>query len=159
MEMLPLPDLPPSKLCRSCQRVLPLEEFHRNRSRRDGRQYRCRECNIEANKRWYREHPEARANRMDEYARRRRRRLQQLLLEYLRSHRCVDCGEEDPVVLEFDHLRDKIDNVTRMVVRRLAWSAVLDEIAKCEVVCANCHRRRTAQRSQSYRYRGGLSST
>jgi hypothetical protein len=57
---------------------------------------------------------------------------------------CVDCGERDIVVLEFDHLRDKRTNVTM-----LAWSeASLDrlraEIDCCEVRCCNCHRRRTA---------------
>lgn len=58
---------------------------------------------------------------------------------------CVDCGEDDPLVLEFDHLKDKKFNITRGL-RERSWEAVLDEIAKCEVVCANCHRRRTAKR-------------
>jgi hypothetical protein len=67
------------------------------------------------------------------------------LVEYLRAHPCVDCGEGDPLVLEFDHLRDKAFNISEGLVDR-GWQAVLAEIAKCEVVCANCHRRRTAQR-------------
>jgi hypothetical protein len=67
------------------------------------------------------------------------------LLAYLREHPCVDCGESDPVVLEFDHLRDKEFCVGQGFWDR-RWQSVLDEIAKCEVVCANCHRRRTARR-------------
>lgn len=67
------------------------------------------------------------------------------LLEYFRSHPCTDCGERDPMVLEFDHLGDKVFNIGTDLTHR-SWSAVLAEIAKCQVVCANCHRRRSAQR-------------
>jgi 5-methylcytosine-specific restriction endonuclease McrA len=67
------------------------------------------------------------------------------LVTYLREHPCVDCGEDDPVVLEFDHLRDKKFSISEGLQGR-RWQDVLDEIAKCEVVCANCHRRRTAKR-------------
>jgi hypothetical protein len=73
-----------------------------------------------------------------------------LLIEYFESHSCVDCGETDPVVLEFDHLRDKSFDVGRKLIHT-TWKTILDEIAKCEVVCANCHRRRTARRRGSVR--------
>src|SRR3546814_8531418 len=75
-----------------------------------------------------------------------------LPIYHLRAHPCVDCGETDPVVLEFDHLRDKVGNVSAMVHSNELWRLV-DEIEKCEVVCANCHRRRTARRANTYRYR------
>lgn len=70
----------------------------------------------------------------------------QVPLEYFRAHPCSDCGETDPLVLEFDHLRDKRFEVTNQFASR-NWQEILDEIAKCEVVCANCHRRRTARRA------------
>ena len=150
---LDLEGLEPRKRCTMCKQWKPLDQFHRNRTKKDGLQGRCKPCNIAINRQWYRDHPEARAARMDEYARRRKRFLQEQLLSYLRDHPCVDCGESDPVVLEFDHLRDKTANVTTLVIRRVAWSRVLAEIAKCEVVCANCHRRRTAARIGAYRHR------
>jgi hypothetical protein len=62
--------------------------------------------------------------------------------EFFGEHPCVDCGETDPLVLEFDHLADKRFNIAKGM-RDRSWQAVLDEIAKCDVVCANCHRRRT----------------
>src|SRR4051794_3034240 len=154
-EPLPLDDLEPRKFCIACKQWKPLDQFHRNRRRRDGRQVWCKPCNIDVNKRWYRAHPEARGERMDEYARRRKEHRQSQVLDYLRTHPCVDCGEADPVVLEFDHLRDKVANVSAMASSKRPWTVILAEIAKCEVVCANCHRRRTAARARSYRFRMG----
>jgi hypothetical protein len=68
------------------------------------------------------------------------------LIEFFRTHPCADCGESDPLVLEFDHLADKSFGISKGL-RDHAWQAVLDEIDKCDVVCANCHRRRTALRA------------
>ena len=65
---------------------------------------------------------------------------------YLSEHPCVDCSQTDPVVLEFDHLREKRMDVSRMVHLGWRWPAILNEIEKCEVRCANCHRRRTKER-------------
>lgn len=66
---------------------------------------------------------------------------------YLKEHPCVDCDEKDIVVLEFDHIDSttKIDNVSTMITNRVSWSKILKEINKCEVRCANCHRRKTAK--------------
>lgn len=70
--------------------------------------------------------------------------------QYLSQHPCVDCGERDIIVLEFDHLRDKRENLTQMVAGGFAWPAIEAEIAKCAVRCANCHRRKTARESGLY---------
>lgn len=67
------------------------------------------------------------------------------LLAYLVEHPCVDCGEADLRVLEFDH-RDgarKTAEVTKLAADGVTWTAVLREIEKCDVRCANCHRART----------------
>ena len=140
------------KRCSTCGMVKPLDEYHRNRTKPDGRQSVCKPCNIERNKRWYREHPEVRAARMDAYARARRDQVALQVFEYLREHPCADCGEDDPVVLEFDHLRDKAGNISQMAQRKMRWERIEAEIAKCEVVCANCHRRRTAERGAWFRF-------
>lgn len=79
-------------------------------------------------------------------------RRRQFVLEYLREHPCVECGESDPVVLEFDHVRgEKLADVATLVHSHRNMKELEDEIAKCEVVCANCHRRRTASRAGWYR--------
>jgi hypothetical protein len=74
------------------------------------------------------------------------------LLDYFDSHPCADCGESDPVVLEFDHLdtQAKSFDIGQSLPYR-KWQSILEEIDKCDVVCANCHRRRTARRRGSLR--------
>ena len=51
--------------------------------------------------------------------------------------------ESDPVVLEFDHLRDKRWNISHMATGNFPWITIESELVKCEVRCANCHRRKT----------------
>jgi hypothetical protein len=74
------------------------------------------------------------------------------MLAYLKDRVCEDCGERNSVVLEFDHVRgEKRDNVGTLLAQGFNWSAIEKEISKCDVVCANCHRKRTYFRAGSYR--------
>ena len=85
---------------------------------------------------------------IDAAARRKKVLLQErfiFLMAYFDDHPCIDCGETDPIVLEFDHLGDKKFGIADGI-RNRNWDDVLNEIAKCDVVCANCHRRRTVKR-------------
>lgn len=65
-------------------------------------------------------------------------------VEYLREHPCVDCGNTDIEVLQFDHVggQEKHFNVANMI-RRHSWKRIKEEIEKCEVRCANCHTKKT----------------
>lgn len=76
---------------------------------------------------------------------RKRESHRQRIREYLLAHPCVDCGEADPVVLEFDHRvpADKSFCISSKVSVTWRWELIEAEIAKCDVRCANCHRRRT----------------
>jgi hypothetical protein len=75
------------------------------------------------------------------------------ILEFLNAHPCVDCGEADPIVLQFDHQdpKAKSSNVGDLLRRRVAWAKIEAEIAKCVVRCANDHQRRTARQFGWYR--------
>lgn len=78
--------------------------------------------------------------------RRYRKRNEKLVDAYVASHPCVDCGESDIRVLEFDHVRStKRGDVSLMVGRGSPWGRIETEIAKCDVRCANCHRRKTVE--------------
>jgi hypothetical protein len=69
------------------------------------------------------------------------------VLEHLTGHPCLDCGEANPVVLEFDHVSEKAASISALVADAAPLASLEVEIARCEVVCANCHRRRTARRA------------
>lgn len=61
---------------------------------------------------------------------------------------CLDCGFSDlsrPEVFDFDHVEAKTDNVATLINKK-GWEAIQDELDKCELVCANCHRTRTKNR-------------
>jgi hypothetical protein len=74
------------------------------------------------------------------------------ILNYLKEHPCVDCGETDPVVLVFDHCRGKkLRDVTGLI--SMSTKTILREIKKCDVVCANDHARRTAKRANTIRWK------
>jgi hypothetical protein len=130
------------KRCCTCRRMLPLDGFSRRAAARDGRQNRCKACFAEQ----YAEHREV----MREAILVRHHRLRELkevrLAEYLVEHPCVDCGATDLRVLDFDH-RDpafKRAGIGVMLAGGWTWQAMLTEIEKCDVRCANCHRIRTS---------------
>ena len=131
--------------CGRCGEVKAADEFAWRRKARGQRDNYCRPCRA----RLQQEHYSLNRERYIESAVRRRTELASqraaFLIEYFASHPCVDCGGSDPVVLEFDHLGEKSFNIAKGL-RDRSWEALVAEIAKCDVVCANCHRRRTAVR-------------
>lgn len=74
-------------------------------------------------------------------------------LQYLSTHPCVDCGETDIRVLQFDHIDPdlKYDRVANLIFRS-SLATLQAEIDKCEVRCANCHAKRTAEHRNYYEY-------
>ena len=83
---------------------------------------------------------------------RQRRNLlkKEYILKYLLEHPCKDCGEDDIRVLQFDHLSDKKGDITNLM-NRYSLKVLMAEIAKCDVVCCNCHQIRTLTRANSWR--------
>jgi hypothetical protein len=138
--------------CGRCNAWKPVAEFAWRRRERNQRHNMCRPCHSA----YHREHYLANKQRYVDQARVSKRRLRlertKYLFAYFETHPCADCGESDPMVLEFDHLdadANAFDIGAGLPYR--SWSSVIEEIGKCEVVCANCHRRRTARRAGTIR--------
>jgi hypothetical protein len=70
--------------------------------------------------------------------------------EYLKTHHCVDCGNSDVRVLEFDHVRGRKEtNVSNIIRNGWKLERLISEIEKCEVRCCNCHRIITIERRKN----------
>lgn len=98
----------------------------------------------EYRKKWHAEHYNgeyAKKHRIE--VRERKRSLQASLMEYKQALGCSMCGESEPCCLDFHHTGDdkKESDISQMPNKGLAWETILVEIAKCQVVCANCHRK------------------
>jgi len=125
----------PTKLCSgkgSCGRTLPTTDFYPQSNGRDGLEAICKTC-------W------ANKNATDKATRNILQR--DYVAEYLRTHHCKVCGESDPAILEFDHIvpEDKEYSISNLCSQSgLHLQVLIDEIAKCWVLCANCHRKVTA---------------
>jgi hypothetical protein len=141
---------PQTQKCYRCGEVKPIDEFSWRRKAKGQRDSFCRPCRAA----YGRVHYEANRQRYIDQAAIVKRRLRldrtRYLISFFEANPCIDCGETDPVVLEFDHLADKAFAIGSELTRH-RWQTILDEIEKCEVVCANCHRRRTARRKGAVR--------
>ena len=138
------------RICYRCGQRKPEEEFAWKRKAKGQRDSFCRACRSAYGK----EHYLANKKRYVDQAAASKRKIRlartRYLIDFFRSHPCVDCGETDPIVLDFDHVGEKLFGIGQMLERR-SWQSILEEMAKCQVVCANCHRRRTAQRRGTVR--------
>lgn len=143
---------PPTRLsiagtrrCTGCGVLKPATEFSLKNKRTGRQSTRCLACVAAASRAHYERNRET-------YLARARGRTRwtnpkaAYKLDYLRTHPCVDCGESDPLLLDFDHRRGetKVNDVSRLIWER-KWEIVKAEIAKCDVRCVRCHRRKTAQ--------------
>ena len=134
-----------TRRCCTCGENKPLDQFALKNRKRGTRSTKCRACQRAYSREHYRRN---RPTYLERAARRRkseREHCRQLVFDHLATHACVDCGETDPVVLDFDH-RDagtKRATVSRLA-SQLSRAQLVVEISRCDVRCANCHRRRTA---------------
>jgi hypothetical protein len=128
-----------------CDEWKPETDFAFRSIKTGRRQSHCRKCHAAYRREHYARTKQTYIENERVRIRDRRHRNRALLLEYLLAHPCVDCGQRDPVVLDFDHRdpRMKRAEIAKLAARQ-TWETVLSEIAKCDVRCASCHRKRTA---------------
>jgi hypothetical protein len=142
-----------TKICSVCHIEYPEDFFNKQKNGANGLQAHCKSCDRKRNKKYYK------INRIKniKVAKKNRslyvQRDQEFVLSYLKEHPCIDCGEADPIVLEFDHVRGKkFKGICDMVSRGFALAKIILEISKCEVRCANCHRRKTAKELEYFKH-------
>ena len=137
--------------CTHCGERKAADAFPRRRRDRPEIQTWCRNCFAESNARNYAANREREIARIQRNTERGRQAARALVAAHLATHPCVDCGETDRIVLEFDHIRPKRRDVSAMVAAGYPCPTIEAEIAKCQVRCGNCHRRRTRERRMAER--------
>jgi hypothetical protein len=134
-----------TKICTKCKSEKDLDLFSAREKSKDGRASWCRACfKASWEKRYYENHTHYR-NSHNTSRNKIREQNARKVFEYLAKHSCLSCGESDPIVLEFDHRdrSDKIESISNLVSHS-SWERIETEIQKCDVLCANCHRRKSA---------------
>ncbi|MEL6404431.1 MAG: hypothetical protein AAFR81_08715 [Chloroflexota bacterium] len=142
--------MPAMQTCTKCNETKSVEEFSWRNKKRAIRHKRCKDCN----KVYQRKHYNANQKRYVKKAKHwndanraeYKARLRRYAIEHLIKNPCVDCGEKNPLVLDFDHVRDeKVASVSTLISNVTSLKRLKVEIAKCEIRCANCHRLKTAK--------------
>lgn len=133
--------------CAKCNKLKEDSSFSFKNKKSNIRHSQCKECTRLAIKKHYRNNTDYYLNKAKKRNLLIREKTVEYIVDFLKKHPCVDCGEADLRVLEFDHRKDsvKLKAVSTLVRYRVNLDVVKREIAKCEVRCANCHRRKTAR--------------
>ena len=133
------------KICGSCKVEKSPEDFGWKNKALGTKQSYCKTCKNEYGRSWY----AIPTNKQDQVDRallnniKYREQNREYITQYLSTHPCVDCGNADIEVLEFDHTdRDSKDNDISSMLNGSSHR-LKSEIEKCKVRCANCHRKRT----------------
>ena len=137
---------------KNCKVPIEEQQFNKNKARKDGLNTICRECSKIRSKQYYKDNPTKQKREVRKRAVKILSENRQKLWDYYSEHPCVDCGESNPVVLELDHVSGcKKDNIAVLIGGCYSWATIENEISKCEVRCANCHRIKTAKQFGWYK--------
>lgn len=139
------------RVCSRCKKEKIYTEFSFKNKAKDRRNSSCKDCmklyrkeHYNRNKDYYIE----KAKLLNEKV---RERNQKIIIDYLLKNPCVGCGQDNILVLDFDHIdrSSKTNEVSKMIT--MSVKTLTNEIKKCQVLCANCHRIKTAKESDNYK--------
>lgn len=140
------------RVCIYCNCDKPNEDYNKT-SYGNPKPY-CRQCQKEKRIIYYQNNKQAIIKKQVARTARNRAIVKEKVAEYLEKHPCIQCGEKDIVVLDFHH-RDsstKESEICQLIVNGYSWKKLLTEIKKCDILCANCHRRITARERGFFRF-------
>ncbi len=125
------------KHCNKCNKDLEESMFSK---KKNGLQSYCKKCSTKTSIEYNKSH----LKEKKEYRKEKIKSRKSFIEDYKKSHSCVICGEQDPVCLDFHHKNkeEKDFQISHMI--RGGWSLerIKEEIDKCEMLCANCHRKK-----------------
>lgn len=130
-------------ICKVCQEDLPLEKFSRRSKNSEKRYFQCKDCVKTYQRSHYQKNKKQYRTRIKRWKDNQIEKFRQL-----KENPCMDCNQQYPYyVMDFDHVRGKKEfNISSISCRNCSFEKILEEIRKCDLVCANCHRIRTFKR-------------
>lgn len=138
-----------TKICKVCGQEKHHDQYSWRNKKKGWKHGHCKVCHSTYRKQHYQDNQDKyvglATNWNQENSAKLRDTNRRYVFEYLLKHPCVDCGESNPIVLEFDHVRGKKRAAIAKMLSSYSIEAIQKEIEKCEVRCANCHRRKTAR--------------
>jgi len=144
-----------TKICCRCNKEKSIDLFANKKPGKNGnaKQGYCKQCHSEYTRAHYLENKQKYKSATIGRRPMAVKACQAHVVEYLQSHPCVDCGESNIVVLEFDHRRPELKEamISVLVSTGSSIKRLQTEIDKCDVRCANCHRIKTAEAGGWYR--------
>lgn len=149
------------KRCPECEETKDADKFY-VASNVSGLSSYCKECQIKRSLKRYSKIHTSPEHKEREARNRKSARIvvRKKFTELLRKSKCLDCGVSDPVVLVFHHRdpKEKTHGISKMIQHRYGWKAILEELTKCDCLCANCHFRRHYGLGDYRSYLSALSS-
>jgi hypothetical protein len=138
------------KKCPKCKIEYDESFFWKERGNKDGYSCHCIKCSKEKNRLWKLKNPDGpksasknwRNNNPEQVKRQHKiayAKKRQLMNDIKQKHGCLICGEDSVCCLDFHHILDKDYDVTHLTAK--SYKIILNEIAKCVIVCCNCHRK------------------
>lgn len=125
-----------TKYCNKCKSHKSVEQFGKNKAKKDGLQTRCKTCDTLYKKSLYSQNKDFYKSK----TRKAKRDKAAWMREFKKTLHCEQCGDKRWYVLDFHHIDGKEDGVSDMVSRNCSIEKILKEIDKCKVLCSNCHR-------------------
>ncbi len=129
--------------CITCKTIKSPEDFPWKNQVQGTRATYCLECKKAYNKVWYAKNKDKHKVTVSLNNQKYRTRARNYTQEYLKTHPCVDCGNTDIEVLQFDHRDRELKQTEIINLFSGSIQSIQQEIDKCDVRCANCHIKRT----------------
>ncbi len=139
------------KKCPKCEFKKHSDAFRPNKYKKDGLQVYCRDCDDRLQHEWYLKNKGKVKAASSKRNKEQKIRNIHLVLSLLKGKGCEKCGEQNPIVLEFHHIEAKLYNVSVLVCNSWSEKKIKDEIDKCKILCANCHKIETAIQQNWYK--------
>jgi hypothetical protein len=136
-----------NKICFECKKELPIEWFGRRSDHPEKPASRCHLCESIYQAKWFQNHFLEQKEKIFANKAVYKEKSRNYIISYKEERGCYDCRKKWPAhVLDFDHIKGDKKATIGSMPGRYSLELIIAEIAKCEVICARCHRYRTHAR-------------